>query len=258
MDLWFLDVRSRSAVIFSMHNNSQKMEFLIRFHEVDGRYKVYEVLPCTPTYVVKGQYSNQYDNHTKIQVVDGNDKSNEFELGIYENEIGRIPKLQIYRNASSRYSICSDIGYAYFINYPISEENMVQTKSDTIDDLVCRISKYKEIVEFIRGNDDINDDFVKVLEDKCTSRMQLYSKLMHIKKRIKDENSKVADLNRSIDSELNELKVICKICFTSECKSILYCGHFICNDCIGKIKKDNILTCPYCKENVSYHSFYLN
>lgn len=39
----------------------------------------------------------------------------------------------------------------------------------------------------------------------------------------------------------------CKICYTNAWGTVLECGHPLCGTCVSNIKKDDRITCPFCK-----------
>jgi len=253
-DPLFYDVRSKSAVIFSMNDkDEQKILFLIRFSKNKDDFIVNNVFSCTNRYIIKYINIDHYYRGYKIGVSDG---TKEFYLIISDNT-----KSYKYNSSDPILYITSalsnEFNYGYYIKYPKHEEKDIQVKSST-EEIIKTIGKYKNMLDFVKENNDINEKFLKELETKYKNKISLCDQLINIKKNIDETNSKIQKIKKDIDNNMDDLKIECKICFLGKCQSILYCGHFLCDGCINRLKNNDDITCPYCKKNVKYHKFYLN
>lgn len=266
---WYFDIRKKSAVIFSSNDrDEQKMLFLVRFSKNENQYIINNILSCTIKYSIK--YLNFYHGEIRVRIFDG---IGEFDLVISNtyntvNEYGFAnPIFKIYTTVH----VC--IEYGYYNNYPVSEEGhatdfpkntlqqttLQQTtlQQATLQQATEVIGKYKNVLDFIQENNILDENkLLKDLEDKLKKKLSFHDKLISIKKNINELNSKIVKEKNEIDNEIDQ-KITCKICFTNTCESVLYCGHFMCKDCIQKVKKDDVLVCPYCKKNVETHSIFV-
>merc|ERR1719341_2336769 len=76
-------------------------------------------------------------------------------------------------------------------------------------------------------------------------------KLEETKNRMEREKMKVEDEKNKFEAKLRKL-VECPVCLALPRKGPVPCcanGHLVCSPCLGKLREENKLDCPTCKEH---------
>lgn len=254
---WYLDLRQKSGVIFTMNDTKQDMLFIFRYTFDEERLNLEFFRSSCRKYTVHSFHSHKYGN-TMIEI-----KNLE---SIYEHII-----INMERSGETTININirgdRSVPCAYFINYPLSEEQSPQEQSSHpeqsphIEQILETIVKYKSIYEFTNSSDADHIKDTKYLEHIKTiynEKIKMYNAMLDVKQRLDDVTKKIKIERKRIQDLGTESGIECHICSTNSCECVLNCGHFMCNTCIKSLEPiSDKIKCPYCNIVGGFHKFYL-